>query len=212
MCTALIPVIERCENLLDACVDFPDEIICKASSDYCFAGLLKAINDEPTNYYDRTMACRDQETCYPEQDYIETLLNQEFVQGALEIEKQTNGKAANFTISFDIIRDRYMDSGDFGTSSTSDLENIINHASVDVMIYVGKKDWIVTALGTGRMLERMRFNGYAEFRAQPKVTLPWNTKEGGPAGTVKKIDGLWFVELNEAGHLVSSMLLRRLPH
>jgi cathepsin A (carboxypeptidase C) len=202
MCASLIPTVGRCERLLDACIAFPDEIICKAASDFCFDELLMPIEIDETNVYDRTVKCLNDEPCYPQQEYIETLLSKKKVQKELEIEKQTTGKGGKFNITSDLIQDRYVAAGDFATSSVPQLEKIINDPSVEVMIYVGKNDWIVTALGTGRMLERMRFQGYVEFRAQTKIALPWKTKAGGPAGTVKKIDGLWFVELNGAGHLV----------
>lgn len=206
VCATLPPIVERCESLLDACIAFPDGIICKAANDYCFEEVLMRIELNDINVYDRTVKCIDEDEelieCYPQQQYIENLLNLKDVQKELEIEKQTNGKVTAFNITSDVIQERYMASGDFCTSSTSQLQKIINDPTVEVLIYVGKNDWIVTALGTGRMLERMRFQGYVEFRAQPKTALPWKSKAGGAAGTVRKIDGLWLVELNGAGHLV----------
>lgn len=201
-CAPLPPIVSRCETLLDACVAFPDELICKVASDYCQEGLLDMIEEHPINVYDRTMTC-PQVDCYPEQEFINTLLNIKETQEALEVAKETDGRVPKFQLASDIIMDRYTGSGDFATSTTGALEKIIDHEGVDVLLYIGINDLIVTALGTERMLERMRFQKYAEFRGQTKIDLPWKSKEGGVAGTVKKIDGLWLIELNGAGHLVS---------
>jgi cathepsin A (carboxypeptidase C) len=78
------------------------------------------------------------------------------------------------------------------------------------LIFVGTNDWIVNPVGVKRYLDEMRFAGYLQFRNQGILSLPWKTKEGKSAGTVKKIDGLWYVELAGAGHMVrmhSSILL-----
>lgn len=208
VCESLPSVVERCEGLLDACVAFPDEVVCAAASDYCEAGLMDLMESSSTNSYDRTMLCPPSKgeekgwDCYPKERHLETFLNGEMVQRYLEIEKEATSKVANFSLNSDIIMSRYTRSGDFGTSSTTTLQRIINDEGVDVLIYIGSNDWIVTALGTSRMFDRMRFNGYAKFRAQKKAELEWTTKEGKSAGTVKTIDGLWFVEVYGAGHLV----------
>lgn len=37
--------------------------------------------------------------------------------------------------------ERYTNSGDVGSTSTSLLERIINDKSVDILIYIGLNDW-----------------------------------------------------------------------
>jgi len=122
----------------------------------------------------------------------------------LDVDKQTEGKALPFNVVSGIIEERYSKTGGLARTSIPALTKLINDPSVDVMIYVGVNDWIANPLGVRRYLDNMRFEGYLEFRNEARQLLPWRTKEGKSGGMIKRIDGLWHVELAGGGHMVIS--------
>jgi cathepsin A (carboxypeptidase C) len=122
--------------------------------------------------------------------------------------KKREGKAVPFTVVSGIIEDKYSKTGrTAGTSIIPAITKLINDPSVDVMIYVGINDWIANTLGVRGYLDNMRFEGYLEFRNEARLLFSWNTKEGKSGGMIKRIDGLWHVELAGVGHVVTSSSL-----
>ena len=212
-CAKMSPIAARCEYLAGACATFPDDIICSAVADYCEPTLKAAVVGLKRGHgWDRTLACKapTQDACYPELKGITEIFAVPQVLDDLEAGPQTQEKAVPFEIISSIIEERYSKSGGNALTSVPALTTLINDASVDVLIFVGTNDWIVNPVGVRRYLDAMRFKGYLDFRNQGRLPLPWKTKEGKSAGTVRKIDGLWHVELAGAGHMVrvrSSILL-----
>ena len=204
-CVRMAPIAARCEYLADACAAFPDEIVCGAVGDYCEPTLKAAITGLKVGHpWDRTFACTAPrpDACYPELKGITELFAMSQVLDQLEAGTQTQGKAVPFQIISSIIEERYSKSGGNALTSVPSLTRLINDANVNVLIFVGMNDWIVNPVGVRRYLDEMRFEGHLEFRNQVRLPLPWKTKDGKSAGTVKKFDALWHVELAEAGHMV----------
>jgi len=214
-CAKMAPIAARCEYLADACATFPDDIVCGAVGDYC-EPTLKAmvVGLKMGHRWDRTLACKSptQDACYPELKGITEIFAVPQVLDHLEAGNQTEEKAVPFEIISSIIEERYSKSGGNALTSIPALTRLIDNANVNVLIFVGTNDWIVNDVGVRRYLDEMRFEGYLHFRNQGRLLLPWKTKEGKPAGTVKKIDGLWHVELAGAGHMVRMDSSISLPH
>ena len=212
-CAKMDRIASRCEYLADACAAFPDDIICGAVGGYCEPTLKAAVKGLKQGHgWDRTLACDapTQDACYPELKGITEIFAIPQVLDHLEAASQTQGKAVPFEVISSIIEERYSKSGGNALTSVPALTRLINDATVNVLIFVGTNDWIVNPLGVRRYLDEMRFEGYLHFRNQERLSLPWKTKEGKSAGTVKRIDGLWHAELAGAGHMVrqrSSILL-----
>lgn len=82
-----------------------------------------------------------------------------------------------------------------------------NERPVGVLYYVGVTDIVCNPLG----VQRLRWRGNVEFHAVPWVDLPYETAADGPGGRVKSARALTLVELEEAGHLVSTPCVRSLP-
>jgi cathepsin A (carboxypeptidase C) len=209
----MAPIAARCEYLANACATFPDGIVCGAVGDYCEPTLKAAVVGLKMGHrWDRTMACKapTQNACYPELKGVTEIFAVPQVLDQLEAGSQTQEKAVPFEIISSIIEERYSKSGGNALISVPALSRLIDDANVNVLIFVGTNDWIVNPVGVKRYLDEMRFAGYLHFRNQGRLSLPWKTKEGKSAGTVKKMDGLWYVELAGAGHMVrmrSSILL-----
>jgi cathepsin A (carboxypeptidase C) len=204
-CAKIAPITARCEYLAHACATFPDEIVCAAVGDYCEPTLKAVVKGLRVGYpWDRTLTCKvpTPDACYPELKGITEYFVIPEILDRLEAREQTQGKAVPFEIVLSIIEERYSKSGGNALTSVPALTRLIDDANVNVLIFVGTNDWIANPVGVRRYLDGMRFEGYLDFRNQGRLPLPWKTKEGNSAGTVKKIDGLWHVELAGAGHMV----------
>jgi cathepsin A (carboxypeptidase C) len=204
-CATMAPIAARCEYLAHACATFPDDIVCGAVGDYCEPTLKAVLKGLKIGHpWDRTLACESSrpDACYPELKGIEEIFAVPEVLDELEARSQTHGKGVPFEIISSIIEERYSKSGGNALTSVPALSRLIDDADISVLIFVGTNDWIVNPVGVRRYLDEMRFEGYLHFRNQGRFPLPWKTKEGTSAGTVKKIDGLWHVELSGAGHMV----------
>jgi len=70
---------------------------------------------------------------------------------------------------------------------------------VDVIFYNGDEDLICNFYGTSAFLESMVWPGQNAFANAPNVT--W-TVNGVAAGTSRTADGLTYVVVGEAGHMV----------
>jgi cathepsin A (carboxypeptidase C) len=203
----MAPIAARCELLADACAAFPDDIICGPVGEHCepaLKGLLSGGGHHPWNC---TLDCEapTSDACYPTLKGIIDLFAVPQILKHLCADKQTKGKVAPFNVVSGIIEDKYSKIG--GTARNSiipALTKLINDPSVDVRIYVGLNDWIANTLGVRRYLDNMRFEGYLEFRNEARLFLPWKTKEGKSGGMIKRIDGLWHVELAGGGLVVTS--------
>ncbi|KUJ13683.1 alpha/beta-hydrolase [Mollisia scopiformis] len=203
-CAKMAPIAARCEYLANACATFPDDIVCSAVGDYCEPTLKAAVGRlEKGHPWDRTLVCNapTPDACYPELKGITELFAVPEVLDQLEAVQQTQGKAVPFEVVSSIIEERYSKSGGDALTSVPALTRLIDDADINVLIYVGTQDWIVNPVGVRRCLDEMRFEDYLHFRNQGREELAWKTKEGRSAGTVKKIDGLWHVELAGAGHM-----------
>lgn len=204
-CTKMAPIAERCEYLATACSTFSDDIICSAVGDYCEPTLKAMVAGlEIGHPWDRTLACNapTPDACYPGLKGITEIFAVPQVLDHLEAANQTHGKAVPFEVISSIIEERFSKSGGNALTSVPALASLIIDADVNVLIFVGINDWIVNPVGVRKYLDAMRFEGYLHFRNQARLSLPWKTKQGESAGTVKKIDGLWHVELAGAGHMV----------
>lgn len=71
---------------------------------------------------------------------------------------------------------------------------------IDVLVYVGNKDWYCNAGGMRYWVNHLPWRLLARFRSPHEE--PWVTAEGVWAGSRKCYDRLTFVEVFDAGHMV----------
>ncbi|KAJ2970812.1 hypothetical protein NQ176_g8005 [Zarea fungicola] len=111
------------------------------------------------------------------------------------------------------VYERYVASGDMNTAAIPDLEEILDYSRrsgaerggispVDVLIYVGVTDVVCNPDGVLEALRLADWEGKMDFRGKPWMELPWLSSSGNRAGRVKAVPNLWFVEVEEAGHMV----------
>lgn len=71
-----------------------------------------------------------------------------------------------------------------------------------MLVYAGATDIICNVDGLLEALRSMAWTGKALFRGAPWEDVSWKTTSGDVAGRFKLARNLWFVEIEEAGHMV----------
>ena len=72
-------------------------------------------------------------------------------------------------------------------------------SNVDVLVYSGDKDWICNWRGGEAWTHRLDWSGKDAFNKLDYTS--WNV-DGQESGEVKTVDGLTFLRVYEAGHMV----------
>ncbi len=103
-----------------------------------------------------------------------------------------NWAACNFTVYSP------FETADFEESYRFEIP-VLLAANVDVVFYNGDEDLICNFYGTSSLLESMVWPGQNSFANAPNVT--WSVG-GSPAGTARSAEGLTYVVVGEAGHMV----------
>ncbi|PVH77468.1 alpha/beta-hydrolase [Cadophora sp. DSE1049] len=201
-CSAMATAANRCEILYEQCQSNPDEIICIAAGKYCQQNLWDVVERKNVDRYNRNNTCPPGD-CYPIVDDVETFMNSLEAREAFEIKTQMNQTSNHWAMTSKIIESRYIESGDFFTSSVPALTRVLEDPKVEVLYYVGVHDFACNSIGVRRMLENVKWSKRSEFRAQSMSSLPWTLSHGECAGMTKAVSGLDLVELNGGGHLVS---------
>ncbi|PVH77467.1 peptidase S10, serine carboxypeptidase [Cadophora sp. DSE1049] len=183
----------RCDRLLESCdASGQDPVICQAALDFCRSTSVNAILGTNLNPYDMRTSCEGA-MCYRIIDTSTAYLNRP------EIQKQL-GVEAGFTFqqcSSDISRD-FIAAGDQNRPSEKLVGRLLDHG-LKVLVYVGNQDWLCNAAGVRSGVNELAWRGQSIFRAQQEK--PWLV-DGRVSGSMKVADGLSFVEVFDAGHMV----------
>lgn len=207
-CNAISEAMPRCLKLFQACYDYPDEIICHATEEFC-SGHIRSLFDieiveDNRDPFDITRKCDDGDYCYEGFGKITKFMQSPAVFKALGVDTRY---LTNFSIASEQVEEIFMQGNDPWVTTVSDIGYALE-SGVDVLIYTGKLDLICNLAGNIRWSESMEWPGQAEYRS--KLLLPWNyTTTNGlsqKAGEQKsaKFGGtrLDFVTIDNAGHLV----------
>lgn len=84
-------------------------------------------------------------------------------------------------------------------TSFSDLVPNILHNGVRVLVYSGEYDFAANYVGGERWTNQLNWNGHDAFNNATLV--PWNVN-GVLSGWIKSVEGLTFLKVKDAGHLV----------
>jgi cathepsin A (carboxypeptidase C) len=216
-CAAMAAATDQCELMMEGCVAVPDELICTNAGKYCDEHLLYSIKDKYLTPYDRTLTCPEPGDCYPDMQRAVAWLNStKVMHDELEIPQASGGRKTEFVMSSEIVSKRFHESGDFWMSSLPALKKVLDYSAsekmkedgmgIEVLYYTGTNDWICNQVGVRRYLESVRWKSHAEFRAMRMDNFSWGEK--GTEGRSKKVEGLWYFEILDAGHLVSFLFKR----
>ncbi|KAI6747646.1 hypothetical protein HG530_015754 [Fusarium avenaceum] len=135
----------------------------------------------------------DMVQCFPELQWVDDLMGQPKVKAALGVPIDTPYRGLSpevldiWTRNGDLFRPSHM------------LVNELLDKGIRVLLYVGDKDFLVTAAGMRRLVnEGLSWRGHPLFRF--RALAPWYYR-GKAAGQWKGYDALTYAEIYGAGHL-----------
>jgi len=88
--------------------------------------------------------------------------------------------------------------GDWMLNFADDIPELLA-ANISVLVYAGEYDYICNWLGNSMWVDRLDWPGQGSYRASKNQT--W-TVDGTVAGTFKSAEGLTFLKVKDAGHMV----------
>lgn len=213
-CVELQKTVPYCRSWLKkGCLDHFDTLECGAAHRFCGTMFEEAIKELGLNRYDLRKKCKGY-LCYEEIDATAEWLNLNATRKALGLPSSVPPYASSSEIvatDFTIGHDRLYRS-DYYVSQL--LER-----GVRVLIYAGIADSACSWMGNKRVYEALDWTGHDAFNAAP--TRDWTVSppsagsglatftvaddvsvKGEVAGTIRSADGLTFVTIREAGHMV----------
>jgi len=143
-----------------------------------------------SNYYDIRVQCNPPPLCY-NLDPITNYLNQASVQTQL-------GVNITWAPCDDTVYEA-METTDFEYSYVDDVVALLAEG-IDVIFYNGNYDLICNFYGTSALLEAMSWPGQQGFMKAANGT--WTGPAGQPAGNFRSYQGLTYVVVYNAGHMV----------
>lgn len=210
-CAEMLPHVESCNAALRECGDGNwEQSQCEGPVSTCQDNIVSVIlgNYGSSPYDRRKQGC--QCDCYqPRYDQIRDYLAQsEILDKYLELSNATNGRKTSWVSSDPGAPARFVETGDMFISVLPELERALAEPGVDVLVYAGVADVSCNPRGLLQAVERAKWDGQVELIRSNWQDLPWQTVNHGVAGRRKMVDGLWFVEVNDAGHYVSTLFIQ----
>lgn len=185
-----LPLVQR---LTQACYDHQDRLRC-IPAEYAGNTLLEPYVKTGLNVYDIRGPCEESTSglCYKGLDYIDEYLNDADVQAALGVETtKFEGCSNRVGVAFGF-------TGDGSKPFHYDVAALLE-AGVPVLIYAGDKDFICNWVGQTLWLDALVWSGQTEYLAAK--TTKWEV-QGKAAGEGKSANGLTFLRVYNAGHMV----------
>lgn len=192
-CDAMNDSLDRCLSLIESCYNSQSVWTCVPASIYCNNAQLGPYQRTGKNVYDIRKECEGQ-LCYSDMEYIDTYLNQDFVQEAIGAEVD-HFESCNFDINRN-----FLFNGDWMKPYHHAVTDLLNQG-LPVLVYAGDKDFICNWLGNRAWTDVLPWSHDENFTAQP--VRNWTAYiTGEEAGEVKSYDNLTFLRVYGGGHMV----------
>jgi len=176
------------------CIDRFDAMDCHAAVSLCESEITAPFRATGLNVYDVSKPCLGDFHCYIEFAFITSLLNQPEIRTELGVDIKSNFSATSRAVWRDF--NRHMDK--WAVPTQYHIEGLLER-EVPVLIYAGtwdfKCNWVANQLWT----EKLQWTGKEAFNSQKM--RDWEV-DGRVAGQWKSANGLTFLTVYEAGHLV----------
>lgn len=209
-CKSMLTWKERCIKLYqEVCIDTWDPEQCAAVHDTCSAKLSDPYMDTGRNPYNAKDLCKvgySPNLCYAVTEDIRNYLDREDVRelvGAEPISKIGEFKSCNTDVA------RGFEADHDATINNADYVAGLLERNVDVLIYVGKLDWICNWVGNKAWVDTFSWSDSETFHKADEYT--WRV-DGKQAGKTRKGGGLTWATVEEAGHMVSLAHSHHLLH
>jgi len=162
---------------------------CPAAKELCSMKLVVPIQERGLNVYDMRKQCTQPPLCYTRFGDVSTFLNKESVMLTLGVYKRW--ETCNLEVNSGF-------SKDWMKNYASNIPDMLQNGYA-VLIYAGDVDFICNWMGNKAWTMQMDWPGHDEFTAAKDAK--W--KVGGEVkGEVRHAQGLNFVRIHNAGHMV----------
>lgn len=204
-CTSLYKRAGVCDTLIEQCDRFQSRLVCVPAALYCWGSLYGPAQDLGVNLYDVRRRCdreRDGDLCYPEMDWIETLMNKPEIKKQLGVPASIDFQSCNMELN-----QQFMMQGDSLVNSAELLPPLLE-SGVRVLVYAGETDFMCNAMGNHKWVLTFPNPFHEEIRNATNVPLYTFGKGVKPkrAGYVVKAGdnagNLTFAWIDNAGHMV----------
>lgn len=185
--------LHPCQALAKACYEHQTPLRCIPADYYC-GTLMDPYMKTGLNVYDIRGPCESDPDgeCYLGLDYVDSYLNQPEV---LEI---LGSEVTKFEGCSNSVYNSFTFTGDNSRPFHRDVADLLE-SGLPVLIYAGDKDFICNWVGQTMWLNALEWSGQENYLEAD--TRSW-TVDGVPAGEVKNADGLTFLRVYDAGHMV----------
>ncbi|KAJ3110963.1 hypothetical protein HDU96_006114 [Phlyctochytrium bullatum] len=194
-CDSMASRYPFCRSLIDACYKYEGTFSCVPGGVYCNNAMIGPFQKTGLNIYDIRKKCDPNNSlCYSKiLSDIESYLNRADIQEKLGVERSYQG--CNMQVN-----QKFFMAGDWMRPYVNLLPGILDEG-VKVLIYAGDSDYICNWMGNEAWTLALEWEGKEGFNAAPEVA--WTSKiTGRKAGTYRKYEGLAFLRVFEAGHMV----------
>ena len=189
--TKMVDSIPRCVKLAEKCQVDTDS--CVTANDYCNLKQTNPYYATGLNPYDIRKECGDNSLCYDFSN-VDTFLNLNSTRTALGISDKApeTWQSCNNKVNAGFGADWMVD---FDDKLVPMLED-----GLRVLIYAGDVDFICNWIGNKHWTLELEWSGKKDFNAANDQ--PWKLTNGTQAGNVRAANGLTFLQVFEAGHMV----------
>eukprot|EP00538_Stauroneis_constricta_P000579 CAMPEP_0119546514 /NCGR_PEP_ID=MMETSP1352-20130426/902_1 /TAXON_ID=265584 /ORGANISM="Stauroneis constricta, Strain CCMP1120" /LENGTH=553 /DNA_ID=CAMNT_0007591225 /DNA_START=176 /DNA_END=1837 /DNA_ORIENTATION=- len=190
---AMKSVVPKCTKLIETCNSGDnaiDEFACQSAFLVCNLGLTSPYQATGLNPYDIRKKCEKPPLCYDFSN-VQTWLNDKEVRAALNVDESHSHhwESCNMGINLKFHVDWMKDFSGYVADMLDD--------GIQALIYAGDVDFICNYLGNKAWSYQLEWSGGDEFRAADEHE--WNG-----AGLARTANGLTFLQVYDAGHMVPS--------
>ncbi|KAI0464778.1 carboxypeptidase C prc1 [Komagataella kurtzmanii] len=190
-CENMLVTQDKCLSLIQACYDSQSAFTCAPAAIYCNNAQMGPYQRTGKNVYDIRKECDGGSLCYKDLEFIDTYLNQKFVQDALGAEVDTYESC-----NFDINRN-FLFAGDWMKPYHEHVSSLLNKG-LPVLIYAGDKDFICNWLGNRAWTNALPWvdaDGFEKAEVQDWLV------NGKKAGEFKNYSNFTYLRVYDAGHM-----------
>ncbi|KAF8317342.1 peptidase S10, serine carboxypeptidase [Clavulina sp. PMI_390] len=207
-CIQMRSSVAYCQSLMQkSCVETLDHIGCGAAADVCHVAVLGPLEQANVNPYDVRKECTGGwPLCYKEFAAIQNWMELNTTREQLGIpESAPQYIGVSFVVNSDF-------AAGYDDHHRSDLHVAqLLERGVRTLIYAGVTDSMCAWTGNNRTFSNLEWTGQTAFLNSP--TRPWHASATAAAdddqapnavaaGEIKSANGLTFLTINEAGHMV----------
>mmetsp|Transcript_1969 Transcript_1969/g.2664 ORF Transcript_1969/g.2664 Transcript_1969/m.2664 type:complete len:595 (-) Transcript_1969:175-1959(-) len=189
--------VEKCIPLIEKCNEgdsFLNKFACQSAFIVCNIGETSPYQTTGLNPYDIRKPCGDHPLCY-DFSSIEKWLNLDSTKEALHVKESSKWASCNMGINLKFHTDWMKDFSPY-------VADLIN-AGIPALIYAGDVDFICNYLGNKAWTLALDWDHTKEFNDAGEKE--WGShKDGSAAGLARTANGLTFLQVYDAGHMVPS--------